>query len=40
MRIARFAAGDEVGFGLVETDTDSGDEYVARLIGQPLLGYI
>ncbi|MEU0488961.1 fumarylacetoacetate hydrolase family protein [Nocardiopsis changdeensis] len=40
MRIARFAAGDEVGFGLVETDTDSGDEYVARLNGHPLLGDI
>ncbi|WP_306366689.1 fumarylacetoacetate hydrolase family protein [Nocardiopsis sp. CC223A] len=40
MRIARFAAGDEVGFGLVETDTDSGDEYIARLNGHPLLGDI
>ena len=40
MRIARFAAGDEVGFGLVETDTDSGEEFVARLSGHPLLGDI
>ena len=40
MRIARFAAGDEVGFGLVEADTDSGEEFVARLSGHPLLGDI
>ncbi|MEU3020160.1 MULTISPECIES: fumarylacetoacetate hydrolase family protein [unclassified Nocardiopsis] len=40
MRIARFAAGDEVGFGLVERDTDSGEEFVARLTGHPLLGDI
>ncbi|MEV2276346.1 fumarylacetoacetate hydrolase family protein [Nocardiopsis sp. NPDC049922] len=40
MRIARFASGDEVGFGLVETDTDSGEEFVARLNGHPLLGDI
>ncbi|MBB6120330.1 fumarylacetoacetate hydrolase family protein [Nocardiopsis algeriensis] len=40
MRIARFAVGDEVGFGLVEADTDSGEEFVARLNGHPLLGDI
>ncbi|HJE58181.1 MAG TPA: fumarylacetoacetate hydrolase family protein [Nocardiopsis listeri] len=40
MRIARFASGDEVGFGLVETDTDSGEEFIARLSGHPLLGDI
>lgn len=40
MRIARFAAGDEVGFGLVETDTDSGEDFIARLSGHPLLGDI
>ena len=40
MRIARFAAGDEVGFGLVDTDADSGKEFVARLSGHPLLGDI
>ncbi|WP_116243763.1 fumarylacetoacetate hydrolase family protein [Nocardiopsis sp. FIRDI 009] len=40
MRIARFASGDEVGFGLVEADTDSGEEFVARLTGHPLLGDI
>ncbi|MEU3309404.1 fumarylacetoacetate hydrolase family protein [Nocardiopsis sp. NPDC055551] len=40
MRIARFASGDEVGFGLVETDTDSGEEFVARLSGHPLMGDI
>ncbi|GAA1456101.1 fumarylacetoacetate hydrolase family protein [Nocardiopsis exhalans] len=40
MRIARFAAGDEVGFGLIDTDTDSGEEFVARLTGHPLLGDI
>ncbi|WP_304453563.1 fumarylacetoacetate hydrolase family protein [Nocardiopsis sp. YSL2] len=40
MRIARFAVGDEVGFGLVESDSDSGEEFVARLTGHPLLGNI
>lgn len=40
MRIARFAAGDEVGFGLVDTDSDSGTEFVSRLSGHPLLGDI
>ena len=40
MRIARFASGDEVGFGLVETDTDSGEDFIARLSGHPLLGDI
>ncbi|MDT0327847.1 fumarylacetoacetate hydrolase family protein [Nocardiopsis lambiniae] len=40
MRIARFAVGDEVGFGLVETDTDSGEDHIARLNGHPLLGDI
>ena len=40
MRIARFAVGDEVGFGLVESDSDSGEEFVARLTGHPLLGDI
>lgn len=40
MRIARFSADDEVGFGLVDTDSDSGEEFVARLSGHPLLGDI
>ncbi|MEE2037794.1 fumarylacetoacetate hydrolase family protein [Nocardiopsis sp. CT-R113] len=40
MRIARFAVGDEVGFGLIDTDSDSGEEFVARLSGHPLLGDI
>jgi 2-keto-4-pentenoate hydratase/2-oxohepta-3-ene-1,7-dioic acid hydratase in catechol pathway len=40
VRIARFAAGDEVGFGLVETDSDNGEEFIARLSGHPLLGDI
>lgn len=40
MRIARFAAGDDVGFGVVDTDADSGEEFVARLSGHPLLGDI
>ncbi|PDP84726.1 2-hydroxyhepta-2,4-diene-1,7-dioate isomerase [Glycomyces fuscus] len=40
MRIARFASGDEVGFGLVENDSDTGEEFVARLSGHPLLGDI
>ena len=40
MRIARFAVGDDVGFGVVDTDVDSGEEFVARLSGHPLLGDI
>lgn len=40
MRIARFAVGDDVGFGLIDTDSDSGEEFVARLSGHPLLGDI
>jgi len=40
VRIARFSSGDEVGFGLVDTDVDSGEEYVSRLSGHPLLGRI
>lgn len=40
MRIARVATGDDVGFGLVDTDSDSGEEFVARLSGHPLLGDI
>ncbi|MEY9213590.1 fumarylacetoacetate hydrolase family protein [Thermobifida halotolerans] len=39
MRIARFSAGDEVGFGLVDTD-DGGNRFVSRLKGHPLLGQI
>lgn len=39
MRIARFSVGDEVGFGLVESD-DEGKTFVARLSGHPLLGSI
>lgn len=40
MRIARYAAGDEVAFGLVEADSDTGEDYVAGLTGHPLLGDI
>lgn len=39
MRIARFSAGDEVGFGLVDTD-DEGNQFVSRINGHPLLGEI
>ncbi|GAA3988200.1 fumarylacetoacetate hydrolase family protein [Thermobifida alba] len=39
MRIARFSAGDEVGFGLVDTD-DEGNQFVSRMKGHPLLGQI
>ncbi|MFV2195933.1 fumarylacetoacetate hydrolase family protein [Nocardiopsis sp. LOL_012] len=40
MRIARFASGDDVGFGLVESDGEGGEEYVSRLNGHPLIGDI
>lgn len=40
MRIARFASGDDVGFGLVEADSDTGEDYVSRLSGHPLLGEV
>jgi 2-keto-4-pentenoate hydratase/2-oxohepta-3-ene-1,7-dioic acid hydratase in catechol pathway len=39
VRIARFSAGDEVGFGLVDTD-DEGNRFVSRMKGHPLLGQI
>ncbi|TDQ53645.1 fumarylacetoacetate hydrolase family protein [Actinorugispora endophytica] len=39
MRIARFSAGDEVGFGLIDSD-DEGNRFVSRLSGHPLLGQI
>ncbi|WP_046468073.1 fumarylacetoacetate hydrolase family protein [Allosalinactinospora lopnorensis] len=40
MRIARFSSGEDVGFGLIEAEQDSGQEYVARMSGHPLLGNI
>lgn len=40
MRIARFSSGDDVGFGLVDTDADSGQDFVSRISGHPLLGNI
>ncbi|TQN32565.1 2-keto-4-pentenoate hydratase/2-oxohepta-3-ene-1,7-dioic acid hydratase in catechol pathway [Haloactinospora alba] len=39
MRIARFSSGDEVGFGLIDTE-DAGQQYVSRLSGHPLLGQV
>ncbi|MDA0563092.1 fumarylacetoacetate hydrolase family protein [Streptomonospora sp. S1-112] len=38
MRIARFSVNDEVGYGLVDTDQDSGQDYVSRISGHPLMG--
>jgi 2-keto-4-pentenoate hydratase/2-oxohepta-3-ene-1,7-dioic acid hydratase in catechol pathway len=40
VRIARYSVGDEVGFGLIDTDTDTGQRYLARLSGHPLLGEV
>ncbi|MFC4562873.1 fumarylacetoacetate hydrolase family protein [Nocardiopsis mangrovi] len=40
MRIARFSSGDEVGFGLIDTDDDSGELFVSRISGHPLMGDI
>ena len=37
MRIARFSVGDDVGFGLIDTDQDSGQQSISRLSGHPLL---
>ncbi|MFC7327813.1 fumarylacetoacetate hydrolase family protein [Marinactinospora rubrisoli] len=39
MRIARFSVEDEVAYGLVDTD-DTGQQFVSRLTGHPLLGTI
>ena len=40
MRIARFSSGDEVGFGLIDTDADSGETHISRISGHPLMGNI
>lgn len=39
VRIARFSAGDDVGFGLVDTD-DEGNQFVTRMKSHPLVGPI
>ncbi|GAA3750551.1 2-keto-4-pentenoate hydratase/2-oxohepta-3-ene-1,7-dioic acid hydratase in catechol pathway [Spinactinospora alkalitolerans] len=39
MRIARFSSGEDVGFGLIDTD-DTGEQFVSRISGHPLLGQI
>ncbi|MUL42688.1 fumarylacetoacetate hydrolase family protein [Streptomonospora sp. PA3] len=40
MRIARFSVGDDVGYGLIDTDEDGGQQYVSRISGHPLMGQI
>lgn len=40
MRIARFSSGDDVGYGLIDTDPDTGEEFVSRISGHPLMGDI
>ncbi|ASU85188.1 FAA hydrolase family protein [Nocardiopsis gilva YIM 90087] len=40
MRIARYSVEDEVGFGLIDTDQDTGEQFISRLKGHPLLGNV